>query len=161
MDKTAWINAYHRKKIRREKRRVNKARIAYKNVSTDALETFADQVEIWLRRAKWLLFAVVVVLGVIGALLLNVAIIIVAMALVVLLFVGVAVSELSLIPDPLYLVELDRREDEARNEAVARSAEYWKGALINPEVLSFLSEKSEQKSIDRLFEEGENDQNRH
>lgn len=161
MDKTAWINAYHRKKIRREKRRVNKARIAYKNVSTDALETFADQVEIWLRRAKWLLFAVVVVLGVIGALLLNVAIIIVAMALVVLLFVGVAVSELSLIPDPLYLVELDRREDEARNEAVARSVEYWKGALINPEVLSFLSEKSEQKSIDRLFEEGENDQNRH
>ena len=52
-----WINTIYRKQLRREKRRNNKARVMYKSVSTQALEAFADQMEIWARRAKWLLFA--------------------------------------------------------------------------------------------------------
>lgn len=136
MDKTAWINANYRKYLRREKRRANKARIAYRNVTTEALETFADQVEIWQRRAKWLMFTVIVVLGVVGAMLLNVVIIAVALMLMVVLFAAVIASELRLIPDPLYLVELDRRDSEASDEAVRQMREKWEALAANKEATS-------------------------
>lgn len=117
-----WINTIYRKQLRREKRRNNKARVMYKSVSTQALEAFADQMEIWTRRAKWLLFAVIVVLGLIGLFLFNIAIIVTALALMVILSVVLIALELDFFPEPLYLVELDRREAEARDKANARSS---------------------------------------
>ena len=117
-----WINTIYRKQLRREKRRNNKTRVMYKSVSTQALEAFADQMEIWARRAKWLLFAVIVVLGLIGLFLFNIAIIVTALALMVILSVILIALELEFFPDPLYLVELDRREAEDSDKANARSS---------------------------------------
>ena len=113
MNMTGWINTIYRKQARRKKRRNNKARITYKGIDTKALEAFADQVDVWARRAKWLVVAVVVVLGLSGLVLLNTMLIIVAMVLMALWVIALVILELEFFPEPLYLVELDRREKEA------------------------------------------------
>lgn len=113
MNMTGWINNIYRKQVRSEKRRNNKARITYKDVNTKALEAFADQVDIWVRRAKWFVVVVVVVLGLVGLVLLNTVLIIAAMALLALWAIAMVVLELEFFPEPLYLVEIDRREKEA------------------------------------------------
>lgn len=152
MDKTAWINANYRKYLRREKRRANKARIAYRNVTTEALEVFADQVGIWQRRAKWLMFIVIVVLGVVGAMLLNVAIIAVDLLLMVVLFITAISSELRFIPDPLYLIELDRRESEASDEVAKRMRKKGETIVARKETISesFGSLSETQESIQKV-----------
>lgn len=113
MNMTGWINTIYRKQARRKKRRNNKARITYKGIDTKALEAFADQVDVWARRAKWLVVAVVVVLGLVGLVLLNIILIIAAMVLLALWAIAMVILELEFFPEPLYLVEINRREKEA------------------------------------------------